>query len=191
MPRDAKGDAMGGAMDDAFSFNCGQTKPGIISRLAEVSQKEHLVFLSETSPVDFHCAGRRFILARCCENNVKHWCLRTAMAQEYSRGPQVEAAYQKINSGLIPDLLFGCQAKNEKNALLKKHAFSYCFYKCKNNGVAQGGHFSFQAFRSFGKGLPKWSPRALLENRNQIPRHRFCGPCDSQKYSLLCTPPWF
>ena len=191
MPRDAKGDAMGGAMDDAFSFNCGQTKPGIIPRLAEVSQKEHLVFLSETSPVDFHCAGRRFILARCCENNVKHLCLRTAMAQEYSRGPQVEAAYQKINSGLIPDLLFGCQAKNEKNALLKKHAFSYCFCKCKNNGVAQGGHFSFQAFRSFGKGLPKWSPRALLENRNQIPRHRFCGPCDSQKYSLLCTPHWF
>jgi len=37
MPRDAKGDAMGGAMDDAFSFNFGKTKPGIISSLAEVS----------------------------------------------------------------------------------------------------------------------------------------------------------
>jgi hypothetical protein len=130
-------------------------------------------------------------LARCCENRVKNRCLRTAMAQECSRGGQVEAASQKINSGLLPDLLSGCQSQNGKKALPKKHVFSCCFCNCKDNGVAQGGHFSFQAFRSLGKGLPKWSPRVPLENRNPFPRHRFCGPCNPQKYSFLCTPLWF
>ncbi len=93
----------------------------LISSLAKVFQKGHLKFRSEMFSLNFHFGGRRFSLARSCENRVKIGCLRTAMAQKCSRGAQVEAASQKINSGFLPDLHFRCQEKRQCPKSMRFH----------------------------------------------------------------------